>query len=597
MALITQLIISANASLGDVLTIAAYSLGGGNQLFTQTYLGSDIGSTVVIPMTYSLIDSLVVFVNGVQVSNFTSSADSTVNTLITFSSAFTSTDSVTITALGAEVGGTWSLPVTQYIYSTGALTYTLTNSMMGTNPVNVVVNKNGTRARPAEGIDYVGDGVTVYYDLPTTGGYSLNLVADNDVAVYVNNVAQVLGVDFTVDPADDSTQRAIEFATPPANLSNILISVRTKAQYWVVGNQITFQPSQGLIPVVGDVISVTSWNDTTQQQLLTQVFVGPNESGLVITEGYSDTLYDTGNTTGEPGSYDYQSGTLIQNNQFDTGRLILKPERLIVTLDGRYLSSGRDFVVDGSLVILNNPVIGASQVVVITSMTNQVVPEAMAFRIFQDMRGLQRTYRITPATTTQVAVALSASDDIIYVSDVTALPEPNLPLGIFGYITIDGERITYRNRDTANNTVSGLRRGTAGTAAAPHAVGAAVYDIGSGNLLISEYQNYIVNENFLGDGTTTVFETESISVSGLDSTEILEAVEVRIGGTLQSSGYSIINSNPVTVEFDQAPESGYQVSISLLRGKSWYQLGAGTASDGVPLQDTDTYAARFLRGE
>jgi hypothetical protein len=177
------------------------------------------------------------------------------------------------------------------------------------------------------------------------------------------------------------------------------------------------------------------------------------------------------------------------------------------------------------------------------------------------------------------------------------LPEPTLPLGIFGYITIDGERITYRNRDTANNTVSGLRRGTAGTAAAPHAVGAAVYDIGSGNLLISEYQNYIVNENFLGDGTTTVFETESISVSGLDSTEILEAVEVRIGGTLQSSGYSIINSNPVTVEFDQAPESGYQVSISLLRGKSWYQLGAGTASDGVPLQDTDTYAARFLRGE
>jgi hypothetical protein len=593
----TVTIISTNAGLGDVLTVAAYSLGGGNQLFTQTYLGSAIGSAVSIPMTYSLINSLVVFVNGVQVSNFTSSADSTTNTLITFSSAFTSSDSVTITALGAEIGGTWSLPVTQYIYSNGALTYTLNNSMMGTNPVNVVVNKNGMRARPAEGVDYIGDGSTVYYYLPTTGGYSLNLVADNDVAVYVDNVAQVLGVDFTVDPADDSTQRAIEFATPPADLSRILISVRTKAQYWIVGNQITFQPSQGLIPVVGDVISVTSWNDTEQQQLLTQVFVGPNQSGIVITEGYSDTLYDTGNTTNAPGSYDYQNGTLIQNNQFDTGRLILSPERLIVTLDGYYLFFGNDFVVDGSLVILNNPVINAAQVVVITSMTNQVVPDAMAFRIFQDMRGVQRTYRITPSTTTQVAVALTANDDVIYVTDVAALPEPNLPLGIFGYITIDGERITYRDRDVVNNTVSGLRRGTAGTAAAPHAVGAMVYDIGSGNLLTSEYQNYIVNENFLGDGTTTVFATESISVSDLDSTEIVEAVEVRIGGILQTSGYSIIDSNPVTVEFDQAPESGYQVSVSVLRGKSWYQVGVSTASDGVPLQDTNTYAARFLRGE
>jgi hypothetical protein len=29
---------------------------------------------------------------------------------------------------------------------------------------------------------------------------------------------------------------------------------------------------------------------------------------------------------------------------------------------------------------------------------NDVVPEAMAFRIFQDMRGVQAVYRITPAT-------------------------------------------------------------------------------------------------------------------------------------------------------------------------------------------------------
>jgi hypothetical protein len=35
-----------------------------------------------------------------------------------------------------------------------------------------------------------------------------------------------------------------------------------------------------------------------------------------------------------------------------------------------------------------------------------------------------------------------------------------------GITNINGERIMYRNRDTENNTVSGLRRGTAGTGVA-----------------------------------------------------------------------------------------------------------------------------------
>jgi hypothetical protein len=60
---------------------------------------------------------------------------------------------------------------------------------------------------------------------------------------------------------------------------------------------------------------------------------------------------------------------------------------------------------------------------------------------------------------------------------------PNLSAGVFGIITINGERISYRNRNLANNTLTGLRRGTAGTAAADHPVTSEVYDLGIGNLL------------------------------------------------------------------------------------------------------------------
>jgi hypothetical protein len=267
-----------------------------------------------------------------------------------------------------------------------------------------------------------------------------------------------------------------------------------------------------------------------------------------------------------------------------------------VTLNGFYLFEGSGFVTEGTKVVLLGTVIGPADVVAITSFTQSVVPNALAFRIFQDMRGTQGTYRITPDSTTVLAQGLAAQGDTIYVADASRLSEPNLPQGIFGLITIDGERIAYRNRDTVNNTISGLRRGTAGTAAAEHAAGSAVYDIGLGNLLPAEYQDRVVFDNFLANGSQTLFIAETLVITDLDLTELTEAVEVYVGGILQTSGYTVTSGDPVTIVFSTAPDSGYQVSIRVRRGESWYQPGINTASDGVPLQETQTQAARFIRG-
>jgi len=71
---------------------------------------------------------------------------------------------------------------------------------------------------------------------------------------------------------------------------------------------------------------------------------------------------------------------------------------------------------------------------------------------------------------------------------------------------------------------------------------------------------------------------------------------VYVGGIRQYTGYSITGTGPVTVEFDEAPTAGYQVSIRVVQGKSWYQPGPFTPSNGQPLQETETLAARFIRG-
>jgi hypothetical protein len=260
----------------------------------------------------------------------------------------------------------------------------------------------------------------------------------------------------------------------------------------------------------------------------------------------------------------------------------------------------------------------------------------MVFRIFQDMRGVQATYRITPDTTTALTQPLAATDDIIYVNNVSALTQPNLDHNIWGVLTVNGERIMYREWNSINNTVSSLLRGTAGTAATDHSASAAVYNMGSDNLLPVEYQDYIVSNTTLANGTTTVFTAADISLVidgavtwvttntytmgtavvnsanyyraiidvpaniSITNTEYWQpmsgAVEVYVGGTIQTSNYTVIDENPVKVMFELAPPAGVDVVIQVRKGLSWYQPGIDTASDGVPLQETNTIAARFLRG-
>jgi hypothetical protein len=271
------------------------------------------------------------------------------------------------------------------------------------------------------------------------------------------------------------------------------------------------------------------------------------------------------------------------------------------------------------------------------------------------MRGVQATYRITPDTTTQTTAAVAVDSDVISVVNATALPEPDFDNNVWGVITINAERIMYRTRNTVTNTISGLLRGTAGTAASAHATNSTVYNLGRGNLLPQEYQDYVVSNTFEGDDTTTEFTATLIDLTQDDSTLRVDTLEVYVGGTKQSehfigdgatkifalndvvalsdsvvtidsdlqdtvtnytiSGntltfvtapapeaiivvarYSIVAISPVQIIFETPPASGVEVTILVRRGVTWYAPGAGTASNGEPLQITNTAAARFLRG-
>jgi hypothetical protein len=619
------------------------------------------------------------------------------STLVILDSDLTVTDRATLVALGPTVVGdttvaySWSAPVQQIITGqSGVLTYNLTNNTAFTNPVNAVVTVNGIRARTAACAEYISSDSTAFL-LPSRLGFDPSLITDNQVLVYLNDIPQTLNVDYTVEAYDpnDSFREVVLFQLPEAG-TRVLIAVTTQTQCQILNNQLIFNSAGGLVPITGDIISVITWNDTRQQNIETTVFVGPVQTNVTVTDPF-DPLPRNDLLNGQPGSYDYavfndtqwsfdySAGVPTFVNNLNLGRPITNPDRLWVTLNGFQLWYGDDFIVAGDEVILHSGILKVNDVVMITEFTDSIVPEAMAFRIFQDMREIQATYRITVDTTTTLAEPLLPNQDSIRVTDASRLSDPNIVVDFgfvgdgstetytwdqssisaveiyidevlqlpstytlnafknsvtfdtppeagdvirvqatvfvaFGVITVDGERIMYRTRNLSTNTISSLLRGTAGTAsgnimeAEPvpliHPAGAEVYDMGRGNLLPELYQNYIVSNltndttvyPVLGNGINTVFVAESINADVGDSTFDDESIEVYIGGTRQLSGYTITNLDPVTVVFDQAPFVGVEVTILVRRGVWWYATATAPERE-LPLQETNTPAARFLRGE
>jgi hypothetical protein len=285
--------------------------------------------------------------------------------------------------------------------------------------------------------------------------------------------------------------------------------------------------------------------------------------------------------------------SIVYYNNLDVGRVITDPSRTWVSKNGRWLNPGVDYSIVGSEIILASGTLAQNDVVVATVMTDSVVPEASEFRIFQDMRGLQLTYRVTLATTTELTQDVTATADIIYVVDASALSQPDLANNLWGVAIVGGERIMYRERSLVDNTISSLLRGTAGTAAAPHVAEDKIYDAGITNLLSANEQNYIVGDTILANGTQTVYTAGNVT---LDSSVSNTAVRVYVGGTLQTTGYTITSVAPVSITFTTAPASGSNITIAVRQGHTWYAPGDGTASNGQPLQLTNTAAARFLTG-
>ena len=590
---------SIPSSIGDIISVKVFGLGGGSQLYKESIIGTDVvANTATIPVVYSQIVEMVIFVNGTIITDYTFAESGSFATAITFTSSYGASDWITFIALGATTPTqySWSTPQVQYMtYDGSSLLDNLTNSIEGTNPANLIVEREGLRLRPPEGIEYTADGSSAgpYY-LSTTGKTNQALIADNDILVYVDGVKKNLAVDWNLSTWDGSSDRYVEFTSgslPEAN-QNIKIFTTTEADYVLLGDQIDLR----VTAIANAEFAVTTFNDTIQQNIITKVFVGPTTSGVTTSVAYDEGLYDAD-------EYDETVGVTVNTNVFDLGRIVTSPERLIVTLNGEFISQSEFTLSEGGVtttLTLDRPIISNVDVVVATIFTNTVVPNSLNFRIFQDMLGNQKLLRMNTKNTTQLSQDLAITDDTIYVKDATKLSEPNLEANIFGQLIVGGERITYRIRNTSNNTVSDLRRGTSGTGVYAHSSGASVSDVGPGEQLPATYQQKTTTDKTnVGNGSTKVFTTSIVIPTLVDSTELSDAITVTVAGTVlvPETDYTVtqVNTTSTEVTFSTAPADGVEVWFSQVTANVMYAQGDGTASNGIPLQDQTTPAVEFLK--
>jgi hypothetical protein len=216
-----------------------------------------------------------------------------------------------------------------------------------------------------------------------------------------------------------------------------------------------------------------------------------------------------------------------------------------------------------------------------------MVAPIIGYRVFQNVTGAVEYLRISDANTTALTNELLPGDDDIVVDDNTVLGEPDISTQTPGVIFVNGERITYYVRDVDGVTLSQLRRGTAGTGVAEsHAAATRVVDGGVDQIVPDTDNARIDSVLEPWQYWTRVVETNA---------EVYGDINSAVGDKVLV--WSPDDVNNTQEEWHLLLTLGIETwtLVQAYIDPIWYDAGAGTASDGLGLEESSTTQAAFLK--
>ena len=146
----------------------------------------------------------------------------------------------------------------------------------------------------------------------------------------------------------------------------------------------------------------------------------------------------------------------------------------------------------------------------------------VTYRTHRDMFGATEFIRVSTANATILTANAIIGNDFLEVANASVLPKPLA--GQPGVLWIESERIEYKSRNTTNNTISELTRGTRGTTAKSWTItdesGASitrnVYD-GSEDQTFNDLVTEPEKSIWLDDGAISLADYDSANTSSLSS--------------------------------------------------------------------------------
>ena len=454
---------------GDTIFIYVMDNVGDNEVFNGVYTGDGSTTDFVANVDFDLATSTLALVDNVEASHTVVDSDPG-QTIIRISPAPADNTYINIYVHNSATGvDDTSYVHTQYNTVAGGTypddyTITLDKTLKYEGPFSAmfIVELNGERLRPANNAYYTGDGSTTVYTVSDTDGtIDPDTVADNDVEVYNNGTRLVQNVDYTLAPSDGSSLRYITFTTAPASGDRIVLSLLTGQEFRInTSSEILLDGSITL--QADDIVVIHTFANHDPLRMRTQVFVGTTTGTTTITTGYDEVGYDSD-------GYDGESALIVTTPEYTLSRDITNGVFLWVTLNGVRLHPNTDFelpeTTTNTILLGEHLNVDSDDVIVVTSFTENVRPDAFAFRIGQDILGNKIYKRISDRETTTLSSNLNITDQEIFVTNINALPDPGVSANDPGVVYINGERITYYAIDRANSKIYQLRRGTYGTGA------------------------------------------------------------------------------------------------------------------------------------
>jgi len=293
--------------------------------------------------------------------------------------------------------------------------------------------------------------------------------------------------------------------------------------------------------------------------------------------------------------------------------------------NGQRLTQEKDYYVSlpRGVVYLNDESSNSDEIKIV-SFTNDIFRLPSAYEIHKDMLNIYHYNRFAKGNILLTS-ALTYYDTTITVDNATELSNPIQNRNIPGIINIAGERIEYMSK--VGNVLSQLRRGVQGTAIGElYAVGTAVVDVGYQEIIpYNETQERI---DFVSDGSSLlVGPLDFVPVQGLRSgTWVKSTIPAEYGACDQVEIFAAgrrLKKDPLAVWIEENGASspaadiiqeadfsvdgitsfirltvplpaGTRITVIRKVGKTWYDRGETTASNGVTLLDNETAIAKFI---